>query len=153
MSVYYHIDVIICAEGECVYRKKDAVIPRIPNWSSYNEGGRTFEKWFDNHPAKLPYKRRLFRHNLYYKAYHVEYHVRNHSTTDGVINTPSEDYLNRFCQLVKPLPGEKLKERMATIESTKPFIYHYIDFYYRFEEVEGTTHAILEKEEEGRLRR
>lgn len=153
MTWSYKIEVRFRTEGECVYRKKEADIPRIPDWSIYFEGGRTFTKSKGKRPAQLPCKKRTFRPNLYYKAYHVEYWAWHKTTSYGLVTEPSDDYLKWVTQIVNPLPNERLFESRSTRASIEPFIFHYADFCYRFENVDGTLQAILEDKKEGYFRR
>lgn len=153
MTWSYKIEVRFRTEGECIYRKKEAEIPRIPDWSIYSEGGRTFTKSKGKSPAQLPCKKRTFRPNLYYKAYHVEYWAWHKTTSYGLVTEPSDDYLKWVTQIVNPLPNERLFESRSTRASIEPFIFHYADFCYRFENVDGTLQAILEDKKEGYFRR
>ena len=151
--IYYKIDVRFRTEGECIYRKEEADIPRIPDWSVYIEGGRTYTKSKSNSPAQLPCKKRTFRPNLYYKAYHVEYWAWHKTTSFGLVTAPSDDYLKWITQIINPLPNERLIESRSTRASIEPFIFHYAVYHYCFEDVAGTLQARLEKEEEGYSRR
>lgn len=153
MTWYYRIEVRFRTEGECIYRKKEADIPRIPDWSIYVEGGRTYKKGKSNSPAQLPCKKRTFRPNLYYKAYHVEYYAWHQTTSYGFVAMPSEDYLKWITQIINPLPNERFIESRSTRASIEPFIFHYADYYYQFEAVDGTIQPRLEKKEEGYFRR
>ncbi|MBQ2187456.1 MAG: hypothetical protein II401_02690 [Bacteroidales bacterium] len=60
MAITYQISVRFRTEGECRYREERATIPRIPEWSRYCEGGRTFCKYYDNRPVELPHKKSGF---------------------------------------------------------------------------------------------
>lgn len=153
MTWTYRIEVRFRTEGECIYRKKEADIPRIPGWSVYFEGGRTFTKSKDNSPVQLPCKKRTFRPNLYYKTYHVEYYAWHKTTSYGLVTAPNDDYLRWVTQIVNPLPKERFIESRSTRSSIEPFIFHYADYYYQFEDVDGNLQAILEKKEEGYFRR
>lgn len=153
MTWQYKIEVRFRTEGECVYRKEESEIPRIPDWSIYSEGGRTYTKSFHKTPTPLPCKKRLFKPTLFYKAYHVEYYAWHKTTINGVITKPSERYLKWVTEIIKPLPNEKLIESRSTIVTTDPFIFHHADFYYRFDYVESAIQAIFEKQEEGYFQR
>ena len=77
-----------------------------------------------------------------------------HKTTSyGLVTAPSDGYLRWVSQIVNPLPKERFIESRSTRASIEPFIFHYADYYYQFEDVDGTLQAILEKKEEGYFRR
>jgi hypothetical protein len=103
-------------------------------------------------PAQLPCKKRIFRPDLYYKAYHIEYRVRRIATSYGLVTAPSDDYLRWVTQIINPSPKEKFIESRLTRASIEPLIFHYADYYYQFEDVDGTLQARLEKKEEGYFR-
>ena len=139
--IQYRIQVRVIPEGECRYRKSESQIPRLPEWSEYTEGGRTYTKSYVKTPAQLPYKKRIFRPDLYYKAYHIEYRVRRIATSYGLVTAPSDDYLRWFTQIVNPSPKERFVESRSTMASIEPWIFHYADYYYQFEDVDGTLQA------------
>lgn len=55
--VTYEIKVTFKTEGECIYRKNEAEIPRIPYWSRFTEGGRVYGEDYIKVPAELPHKK------------------------------------------------------------------------------------------------
>lgn len=150
--VTYEIKVTFRTEGECIYRKEEAEIPRIPDWSRYTEGGRVYGEDYIRVPAELPHKKRWLRHDLYYKAYHVEYLSHRLVLGDELYSTPSQEYLERLVHIINPSPGEPLVELWGHVDSGQPRIHHIVRHYFRFVETDNVIHAELEKSEEDILR-
>ena len=146
--VTYEIKVTFKTEGECIYRKNEAEIPRIPYWSRYTEGGRVYGEDYIIVPAELPHKKRWLRHDLYYKAYHVEYLSHRMVQGDELYSPPNQDYLDRLVRIINPLPGESLVELWGFVEPGQPRIHHTVRLYFRFGENDGVIYAELEKREE-----
>ena len=145
--ISYRILVRVIPEGECRYRKSESQIPRLPEWSQYTEGGRTFTKAFSG-KVELPHVKRWFRHDLYYQSYRLEYVAGHIPISDGVITPPDKEYLDWITEQIKPSPNELLIERRTTRWSLEPCVFHSAIYHYRFEEIDGTIQARLEKAED-----
>lgn len=148
MAITYQISVRFRTEGECRYRKEQATIPRIPEWSRYCEGGRTFCKYYDNKPAELPHKKRWFLPDLYYKAYHVEYWTSHRVSAEDFQLPPTDEYLEWITSIIKPLPNEVLIEKRVFWEHEETYNLHVMFYHYRFIETNGVIKPLLEKSEE-----
>ena len=116
--ISYRIQVRVIPEGECRYRKSEAQIPRLPEWSQYTEGGRTFTKAFSG-KVELQHIKRWFRHDLYYKAYRLEYVAWHKTIFNGVIMPPDKEYLDWIIQQINPSPNELLIESRQTVPRTE----------------------------------
>ena len=149
--IHFRINVKFRTEGECIYRKEDAVFPPLPDWSEYTWGGRTPEGIYHKGKALFPYKKRRFRHDLYYKAYHVEYWTSVRFVDIGNWRTPpSHGYLESVTQIIKPLPDECLVVRQIGYETEDPrmYLHHELYCYYKYAVMDGTLQPVLEKSEE-----
>lgn len=74
----YEIKVSFKTEGECIYRKNEAEIPRIPYWSRYTEGGRVYGEDYIKVPAELPHKKdslgtTFITRHIMLNTYHIEW--------------------------------------------------------------------------------
>lgn len=145
--IQYRIQVRVIPEGECRYRKSESQIPRLPEWSQYTEGGRTFTKAFSG-KVELPYIKRWFRHDLYYKAYRLEYVAWHKTIMNGVIMPPDKGYLDWVTEQIHPSPNELLIESRTTRETWEPYTFHCATYHYRFKEIDGTMQARLENAED-----
>lgn len=142
--IHYRIEVRFRTDGECRYRREEAEIPKIPDWYEYCEGGRVYHEWYMKGQAKPPYKKRWLGHDLYYKAYHVEYWSIPYAVFKYEEIMPSNEYIERITNIIKPLPNEFLVERRAAKEPDGSSVFHDMYYYYKFVEIDGRIQAVLE---------
>ena len=91
------------------YRKEEAVLPHVPNWSRITAGGRTYGPHVCNVPPEPLHRKRRFKYDQYYKSYHVEYWIQERRSLcrcKFYNRPPDKNYMDEMLQLIKPLPGE-----------------------------------------------